>query len=816
MVWNRKQQLLAVVMLCVTGCASSNYNGPRQPFAKSPQRREIPVNVSDPTPPQILPSTHFAAGRMFEAHGQLDKAIVQYRKAIAVSHSHVPSYHHLGLLLSKLQKHDEAIEMLRKAVELQPDNAALRNNLGFELMFRQRWSEAAAHLTKAIALEPRFARAQINLGMTLSKVGKFDDALAHFRAVLPEPDALYNLGLMYRAAQRYADAADAFHRALERDPKFRAAQTQLADIAPHLSPKTKPTTEATLPMPVLATETVETPKSIAVVAVPPCEPDQDMMTPDTSRRQIVAEAPANVTTATPTQTVDSMTPEPIEPAYEYGPVESLFPEEPNATFITSDFLAAFGSYRTSDTVAAVSATDDMIDVAENPCSDEDQISMMIQTGTLPTAPVNMLHDESEWLTDEAYEEEVDFTGAALSIMSTEIEPEGDPCENEEYFEDDLIGLAITEMNAAMIPVPTDLPVPAETVATPRDEEIARMPFGPLNDEVAQIDNEMRCLLEEALEAIAQAPDVQSEPLLFDPIATPSADESIMETVVTDTHEPAVATPLAIITPEVPATHDMTIAITMPSTTRHQVVAQTPPTNRVVPAAATGPLPLDWRSRMRHFEQYHVAIRGELDCLEQLDEELSRERLATAVVESPPQRDVILAADRMPTEKPSPRVHRSRRSRRTRMTMAYKPTETMTSLAAPPTQSVARRRMPVVIHDANRTEAIPLMIARPAYESDLLSAAEIGPAVPTQMADFNHTGAARQTNRTPQGFNWSRQFGDLEDMTSVTRNEIRCFEDMEQMTDLNQTQLEERPTTRDDNTRVTPVRYNGRRNPFYEK
>ncbi len=812
MVRNRKQQLLTVVMLCVSGCTSSNFNGPKQPFAKSPQRRSTPVIVSDTTPPQILPSTHFAAGRMFEAHGQLDKAMVQYRKAIAVSHNHVPSYHHLGLLLSKLQKHDEAIVMLSKAVELQPNNAALRNNLGFELMFRQRWSEAAAHLRKAIDLEPRFARAQINLGMTLSKVGQFDDALAHFRAVLPEPDALYNLGLMYRAAQRYSDAADAFHRALERNPKFRAAQTQLADIAPHLTPKTQPTTEAAPPLPVLATETVETPIPVAVV--PPCEPIQDMMTPDTSRQQVVTEAPAHAATTTVARTADVAEFQPAEPAYEYGAGDPFFAEEPIATFITNDVLAEFASDGTTNTIAAMSASEDVIDISEDPCNDEDQITAMIQTGTLPSAPVNMLNDESQWITDEAYEEEVNRFGDTLSMISSDIEPPYDPCEDEEYVEDDLIGLAITEMNAAILPLPADIPIPADTVATPQDEEMDRMPFGPLNDEVAQIDNEMRCLLEEALEAIAQAPDTPRGPLPFEPIATPSADESFLETLVTSNHEPADTTPLATVPPEVPVTHITTFAMNMPSTTRAQVaVIHAPPASIIAPAAVTEPLPLDWHSRMKNYERHHVAIRSELECLEQLDEELSSERVATAAVEPPrPQRDVMLVADRQPPEKPGPRIPRSRRSRRTRMTMAYEPTAAMPTLASAPTRPAARRRMPVVIHDADRTDAIPVLIARPDYESDIVADVEIGPAVPTQKRESAF--AAKQTGRTSRTFNWSQQFGDLEDMISVTYNEIRCFDDMAQTTDLDLMMDQQEHAPRSNHTRVTPVRYNGRRNPFY--
>lgn len=230
---NRISLWIAAGLFLAAGCAKKpDFETSRKRLIEDQRLERSATSYTDAKMPAILPRTFYAAGRMFETQGNLSEAIEQYRKAIAAGHGHVLSYHRLGLVYSRAGRHDESIEMFRKAVELDPDNPVLHNNLGFELMFKKDWDGAVAQFDTAIEEQPRFARAHINLGMALSKLGRFDEALDHFRQVLPEPDAQYNLGLMYRAAQKYAEAAATFKCILESDPNFEAAKTQLADIAP--------------------------------------------------------------------------------------------------------------------------------------------------------------------------------------------------------------------------------------------------------------------------------------------------------------------------------------------------------------------------------------------------------------------------------------------------------------------------------------------------------------------------------------------------------------------------------------------------------
>ncbi len=237
----RKATILIVATLCVAGCAHSDWSASRygEPMWR-PVADAKAVKATEAPPVAILPQTHFAAAKLFESQGLYGKAITQYRKAIAVDHAFVEAYHRLGLLLSAVGKHEEALKPLQRAVQLQTNNAMLRNNYGFELLLTQRWTDAEEQLTRAVKLQPDFPRAHVNLGIVQSKLGRFDDALASFRRALPEPDAYYNVGLMYRGQGRYAEAAEVFEYVLTLDPGFVAAGTQLGQIASHIEPVAVP------------------------------------------------------------------------------------------------------------------------------------------------------------------------------------------------------------------------------------------------------------------------------------------------------------------------------------------------------------------------------------------------------------------------------------------------------------------------------------------------------------------------------------------------------------------------------------------------
>ncbi len=230
--YETKQILLAAATLCVAGCAKSDFQVGRENRAdKRPMSNSAMANIPEEKPPKILPETHFAAGLLFERQGQFDRAIPQYRKAVALNHNYVVAFHRLGLLESATGQHLQAAQTLQKAVALRPDNAVLHNDLGFEWMSVQQWENAEGELRRAIELQPDLATAHINLAMVQAKSERFAESLASFQQVLPEPDAYYNLGLMLRGQQRYPEALEAFRHVLTIAPEFSAAKIQIEQLS---------------------------------------------------------------------------------------------------------------------------------------------------------------------------------------------------------------------------------------------------------------------------------------------------------------------------------------------------------------------------------------------------------------------------------------------------------------------------------------------------------------------------------------------------------------------------------------------------------
>ena len=242
-----KRILLTAATLCAAGCAKSQFEvvGQNRGDMRQIKDSEI-VNAPDEKPPKILPETHFAAGLLFEKQGQFDRAIHQYRKAVALNHGFAVAYHRLGLLESATGQHLEAAQSLQQAVVLRPDNAVLRNDLGFEWMHSEQWDQAESELRRAIELQPDLATAHINLALVQAKSERFTESLASFLEVLPQPDAYYNLGLMFRGQKRYPEAIEAFHRVLTIDPGFSAAKIQIEQLTAReeLQTPTEPGVEA--------------------------------------------------------------------------------------------------------------------------------------------------------------------------------------------------------------------------------------------------------------------------------------------------------------------------------------------------------------------------------------------------------------------------------------------------------------------------------------------------------------------------------------------------------------------------------------------
>jgi protein O-mannosyl-transferase len=126
---------------------------------------------------------HRGLATVYLKRGNLDKAIDEYRAALAVRPSYY-AYHGLGAAFAKQDRTTEAIDALQRATDLSPGNAEGEKNLAAALFRNGRLTEAIAHWRKCLGVEPNDAEVHANLGLALSQTAPITDAISEWERAL--------------------------------------------------------------------------------------------------------------------------------------------------------------------------------------------------------------------------------------------------------------------------------------------------------------------------------------------------------------------------------------------------------------------------------------------------------------------------------------------------------------------------------------------------------------------------------------------------------------------------------------------------------
>jgi len=135
-----------------------------------------------------------------------------------------------------LQSGDNAkgAELMQRAVELNPDRAGLRTQLALGLLSEGDTTAAVDQLKSAVDLGQDLIQADVLLVMAYLKKQQFDEALQVSQALetrMSDSPIPYNLtGLAYLAKGEEVKATERFNKALEIDPGFMVAESNLARI----------------------------------------------------------------------------------------------------------------------------------------------------------------------------------------------------------------------------------------------------------------------------------------------------------------------------------------------------------------------------------------------------------------------------------------------------------------------------------------------------------------------------------------------------------------------------------------------------------
>jgi Flp pilus assembly protein TadD len=162
-----------------------------------------------------------ALGGLYAQQQHFDQAIPLLERALALKPNDAGAHLNLGAAFAQTGKLDRAEDQFRVAVLLSPMNFNAHNLLGKLYFDSKRLSEAEQQFRQSLACEPNLA-AYDHLGYIYMQWGDRNRAEAAFKAALgvnnTDSHAHFNLGLIYAAADRNAQAVEEMQAARAADP----------------------------------------------------------------------------------------------------------------------------------------------------------------------------------------------------------------------------------------------------------------------------------------------------------------------------------------------------------------------------------------------------------------------------------------------------------------------------------------------------------------------------------------------------------------------------------------------------------------------
>lgn len=150
-----------------------------------PPARVFPAPAEDPELPAETPDEFFAAAYRKHMAGELDEAVLLYKKSI-VRQPTAPGHTFLGWAYAHQGRLDEAIAECEKAIEIDPDYGNPWNDIGSYLMAKGEVDRAIPFLKRATEAKryccPHYPH--LNLGRLYAAQRKYRDAKREFERVL--------------------------------------------------------------------------------------------------------------------------------------------------------------------------------------------------------------------------------------------------------------------------------------------------------------------------------------------------------------------------------------------------------------------------------------------------------------------------------------------------------------------------------------------------------------------------------------------------------------------------------------------------------
>ncbi|GHA17713.1 tetratricopeptide repeat protein [Oceanisphaera arctica] len=151
---------------------------------------------------------------------RLNAASADSAECVTDNQSPWRSYNGLGLLSDIREQGEQAREYYQCALKIQPGLAMLHTNLGFSYYLEGEYPQAERALTRAVNQDPEYRRAWSNLGLMYYRWGRKSEALAALRKNGTQAEALNDLGYIALMEGANEEATGLFQRAIDASPRY--------------------------------------------------------------------------------------------------------------------------------------------------------------------------------------------------------------------------------------------------------------------------------------------------------------------------------------------------------------------------------------------------------------------------------------------------------------------------------------------------------------------------------------------------------------------------------------------------------------------
>ena len=178
-------------------------------------------------------AVRYSLAVIYRGSGDAERAMDELRRALALRPNSDDAHRMLGEILAEQGKIDAAVSEFNEAVALRPGFWGTYDALGVALYRAGRFADATAAFERVTHFQPDNAIGFQRLGTAYHAAGDTTKALVNYQRALelsPTPRAWANVGFLDYRQGRFADAADAYERALALDATSHVTLRNLGDV----------------------------------------------------------------------------------------------------------------------------------------------------------------------------------------------------------------------------------------------------------------------------------------------------------------------------------------------------------------------------------------------------------------------------------------------------------------------------------------------------------------------------------------------------------------------------------------------------------